>query len=55
MVLGSFVNCIHKCEQSAQKLLDIIVSNFSHFKDEAVYNNITGNGNFFYNIFICEI
>ncbi|XKL63846.1 hypothetical protein PGB90_006210 [Kerria lacca] len=38
---GSFVNCIHKCEQSAQKLLDIIVSNFSHFKDEAVYNNIT--------------
>lgn len=41
-VLGSFVNCIREANQSAQKLLDIIVTNFSHFKDEAVYQNIPG-------------
>ncbi|KAK7590869.1 hypothetical protein V9T40_002482 [Parthenolecanium corni] len=37
---GSFVNCIREANQSAQKLLEIIVTNFSHFKDEAVYQNI---------------
>ncbi|XP_065203580.1 queuosine 5'-phosphate N-glycosylase/hydrolase isoform X2 [Planococcus citri] len=38
---GSFANCIRDCDQSAQKLLDIIVSNFPHYRDEATYNNFT--------------
>ena len=39
---GTFVNCIRESSQSAQKLLDIIVTNFSHFKDEAKYEDIDG-------------
>ena len=34
---GSFVNCISKCEESAQTLLQIIADNFSSFRDEHIY------------------
>ncbi|KAG0347340.1 hypothetical protein BG004_007930 [Podila humilis] len=34
---GSFVNCIAQAEGSALKLVDIITSNFSSFKDEAEF------------------
>ena len=40
--LGTFVNCVRECSQSAQNLLDIIVSNFSHFKDETKYGDTDG-------------
>lgn len=43
--LGTFVNCIRESGQSAQKLLDIVVSNFSHFRDEAKYEDIDGKDN----------
>lgn len=46
-ISGSFVNCIREANQSAQKLLEIIVTNFSHFKDEAVYQNIMGIWRFY--------
>lgn len=39
---GSFVNCIKECDHSAQKLLALIVSNFSCFRDVAVYNGQKG-------------
>ncbi|XP_019633643.1 PREDICTED: UPF0553 protein C9orf64-like [Branchiostoma belcheri] len=38
---GSFVNCIKKCGGSAQKLLSLVVSNFSSYRDEAVYKDKT--------------
>ncbi|XP_022918685.2 queuosine 5'-phosphate N-glycosylase/hydrolase [Onthophagus taurus] len=34
---GSFINCVKKAENSAVKLLDIIISNFKCFRDEASY------------------
>lgn len=34
---GSFENVVKKAENSATKLLDIVVNNFKCFKDEAVY------------------
>ncbi|CAH1264713.1 C9orf64 [Branchiostoma lanceolatum] len=38
---GSFVNCIKKCGGSAQKLLSLVVSNFSSYRDEAMYKDKT--------------
>ncbi|RWS02283.1 UPF0553 protein C9orf64-like protein, partial [Leptotrombidium deliense] len=39
---GSFVNCVIEANQSAEKLLQIIVDNFECFRDEAVYQNKRG-------------
>lgn len=36
---GSFVNCIIKCDNSAEKLLNFVVSNFPSYKDEAELGN----------------
>lgn len=33
---GSFANCVKLCSNSAQKLLELVVSNFPSFRDEAV-------------------
>lgn len=34
---GSFVNCIKECNQSAEKLMKLIVENFPSMRDEAEY------------------
>ncbi|XP_030065953.1 queuosine 5'-phosphate N-glycosylase/hydrolase isoform X1 [Microcaecilia unicolor] len=34
---GSYLNCIKKCEKSAQKLLQLVVKNFPSYRDEAVF------------------
>ncbi|XP_071816725.1 queuosine 5'-phosphate N-glycosylase/hydrolase-like isoform X2 [Apostichopus japonicus] len=34
---GSFVNCILECDKSAQKLLDLIVTNFPSYRDVGTY------------------
>ncbi|XP_043939620.1 queuosine salvage protein [Protopterus annectens] len=34
---GSFLNCVKKCEKSAQKLLQIVVENFPCYRDTATY------------------
>ncbi|XP_064606451.1 queuosine 5'-phosphate N-glycosylase/hydrolase-like [Liolophura sinensis] len=34
---GSFVNCIRECNQSAEKLMRLIVENFPSMRDEAEY------------------
>ena len=36
---GSFVNCIKAANNSAKKLLEIIVNNFPSYQDEAIYQN----------------
>ncbi|XP_060062961.1 queuosine 5'-phosphate N-glycosylase/hydrolase-like [Ylistrum balloti] len=35
---GSFVNCIEKCDKSAQALMQLVVRDFPSYRDEAVYN-----------------
>lgn len=35
---GSFVNCIEKCEGSAQTLMKLVVTDFPSYRDEAEYN-----------------
>lgn len=37
---GSFVNIVKKADNSAVKLLDLILNNFQCFKDEAEYKNV---------------
>ncbi len=39
---GSFANCIRLCNESAQTLIKMIVSNFASFQDTAVYKGKTG-------------
>ncbi|XP_056661920.1 Q-nucleotide N-glycosylase 1 isoform X2 [Monodelphis domestica] len=34
---GSFLNCVRKCDRSAQKLLSLIVENFPSYRDVAKY------------------
>lgn len=34
---GSFLTCVKKSEQSAQKLLQMVVENFPSFRDEATF------------------
>lgn len=34
---GKFLNCVKQSESSAQKLLNLIVTNFPSFRDEAVF------------------
>ncbi|XP_051822211.1 queuosine salvage protein [Antechinus flavipes] len=34
---GSFLNCVHKSDKSAQKLLSLIVESFPSYRDVAVY------------------
>lgn len=36
---GSFANCILQSENSAQKLVELVVQNFNSYKDEAEYSN----------------
>lgn len=38
---GSFKNVVEKADNSANKLLDLILENFQCFRDEAVYNQET--------------
>lgn len=38
---GSFVNCIDRCENSAQALLQLVVKEFPSYRDEAEYNGKT--------------
>lgn len=38
---GSFLNCLKQSNRSAQKLVDLIVTNFPSFRDEAVIENQT--------------
>lgn len=35
---GSFVNCIKKCDGSAQRLLELVVTEFPCFRDEATFD-----------------
>ncbi|OWF56555.1 UPF0553 protein C9orf64 homolog [Mizuhopecten yessoensis] len=35
---GSFVNCIEKCDKSAQALMKLVVTDFPSYRDEAEYN-----------------
>ncbi|XP_063400206.1 queuosine 5'-phosphate N-glycosylase/hydrolase-like isoform X2 [Mytilus trossulus] len=35
---GSFVNCIEKCEKSAESLLNLVVEEFPSYRDVAEYN-----------------
>lgn len=39
---GSFVNCIHLAQKSAQQLLNTLVSDFSSYRDQAVLDSVTG-------------
>ncbi|XP_029462080.1 queuosine salvage protein [Rhinatrema bivittatum] len=34
---GSYLNCVKKCEKSAQKLLQVVVENFPSYRDEATF------------------
>jgi len=36
---GSFVKCIELCQNSAQKLLELVVNNFPSYRDEATIEN----------------
>lgn len=38
---GSFVNCIEKCDNCAQSLLNLVVEDFPSYRDEAEYNGKT--------------
>ncbi|XP_021943215.1 queuosine salvage protein [Folsomia candida] len=38
---GSFVNCIHLAQKSAQQLLNTLVSDFSSYRDQAVLDSVT--------------
>lgn len=40
---GTFVKCIEISENSAQKLLDIVIKNFPSYRDEAVFEHQKGN------------
>ena len=39
---GSFLECVRACENSAEKLLKLIVNDFECFRDEAIYQNQKG-------------
>lgn len=39
---GSFVNCIKACNNSAQKLLEIVISEFPSYRDEADFQGKRG-------------
>lgn len=39
---GSFVNCVKASEQSAQKLLDLIVNDFPSYRDQGIFENVPG-------------
>lgn len=39
---GSFENCIKSCENSAEKLLGLVVDNFPSYRDEATFENHRG-------------
>lgn len=38
---GAFLNCLEQANQNAQKLLNLIVTNFPAFRDEAVFEGRT--------------
>lgn len=43
---GSFKNCILQANKSAQKLIEIVVNNFSSYNDEAEFMGRKGNESF---------
>jgi len=38
---GSFVNCIKSCDKSVQRLMDRIVEDFSSYRDQSRFENVT--------------
>lgn len=42
IILGTFTECVKACNNSAEKLLKLIVTDFPCFRDEAVYKNQRG-------------